>query len=347
MDSHPIIGNLWPDVSQAAELKNISDKKVLSSIRYLLSVVQKSEVCDTSSLQERISKILSEGWSTDFRVTSMVYILHTILKQSVADQNIDGATGAFSELSSTSFLTNEITCGPLGGSQWTVRQNDLIVRALDQSSVTTYGKTMGIIRPNLERSEAMRIATQKAFEMLRRLDFPLYCDTRASVTDLVYFQSEQTTSGSSFNFLGLISMNSIQENQNWTTVLEMIIHESAHQIVYNAMVVETLIRNEGEGRFKSSLRSDLRPLSGIFHALIVVSRMIYVMSSLSDSGILENEGVKIVPARNNANNDDPYHEKYYALLEVIEKNAELSPLGWRMVESSKQLAALKIPSRAY
>jgi len=190
----------------------------------------------------------------------------------------------------------------------------------------------------------MMEAVQKSFSVLSEIDTILYDETISVVTDLVYFQSDQTTSGSSFNCLGLIGMNSITDEQNWTTALEMIVHEAAHQIVYNIMADELLILNEDVGKFKSSLRSDPRPLSGIFHAMVVLSRMIYVMSKLTHSEQFREEGIQIIPARNNARNIDSYHNKYFAVLEVIERNANLSKTGWEMVESSKKLASMKIDS---
>lgn len=335
--SHLVTGDLTPNPEYAAFLKNVADRRMISSIRYLAGVVERGIGRDVSKVVCSIDELLNDGWSNSERISSLVHIQHTILKGAIEKNDICFANEALNEIEKLSFLTGNLKFGALSGSEWDDNQNKYILNALNASSVKTYGKTMGINPPDEIHARRMKSAIRRALDVLGEIDELLYREIVSVTTDIVYFQSSQTTSGSSFNCLGLMSMNCISEIQNWTTALEMIVHEATHQHVYNLMVSNRIILNEGEAKFRSALRKDLRPLSGIFHAMVVLARIIYTMSKLDQSGILKRESIKIMPPRNNALNTDPYLFKFNDLLEVIEQNAELSNVGWEVVDSCKKL----------
>ena len=67
------------------------------------------------------------------------------------------------------------------------------------------------------------------------------------------------------------------------TVLDMIaglVHEAAHQLLFGLSVDEPLVENAMHERYASPLRTDLRPMDGIFHATFVCARMHYGYSRL-------------------------------------------------------------------
>lgn len=329
--------NLLPNLKFARLCKKHSDLKMLKSLVYLLGIVKKAIEYDFNIIEHKISECFSDSFEKN-RLSSFIYIIYNRLEISIKNQNIEEVTKNLDYLCKIDFLTKKTRHSGLGYNTWSNFENKLIEETLNESSIITYGKTMGINIPTEEEEKRMSIAVEKALGVLNKIDNELYEETLFYLTDIVYFSSTQTTSGSSFRCLGLVSMNCINKAQNWTTALEMIIHEAAHQIVYYNIVIDNFIKNEGEGKFKSALRKDMRPMSGIFHGMVVMGRIIYVMSKLDESNILKKNDVKIIPPRNNAKNESPYHSKFFDLLEVVENNGIFTDNGWTIVEGSKKLA---------
>jgi hypothetical protein len=337
------VGNLLPNSKLAIELKQSSDRKMLKSLKYLISVVHKA--LPENNFDDIIANIdskLNSEWKNFDRVPATLHIVHSKLRSAVEDHQVKEALANINALRSYEILTDKIQIGPLGGDQWSWEENQNIKDILDQSSLKTYGVTMGVSEPSSILAIQMNDAISSALKILKEVDKELYTEIYVFVTDIVYYDSTKTTSSSSFNCLGLINMNCIRGLQNWTTVLEMIVHEAAHQFVFNMMMHNQLILNEGEGLYKSSLRKDPRPMSGIYHATIVIARIIYIMSKLSNSVLFHQLDIKIVQPKNNARNESPYSQKFLQVEQVIRENGKLSELGSHMLNSASILAKMPI-----
>lgn len=70
-------------------------------------------------------------------------------------------------------------------------------------------------------------------------------------------------------------------------LLEVLVHESAHLLLYAFTQHEPLVLNDEAERYTSPLRTDPRPMEGIFHATWVSARMAYAMYELSRSPQLD------------------------------------------------------------
>lgn len=66
-------------------------------------------------------------------------------------------------------------------------------------------------------------------------------------------------------------------------LLEVLVHESAHLLLYAFCQHEPLVLNDEAERYPSPLRADPRPMEGIFHATWVSARMAHAMEILSRS----------------------------------------------------------------
>jgi hypothetical protein len=70
-------------------------------------------------------------------------------------------------------------------------------------------------------------------------------------------------------------------------LLEVLVHESAHLLLYAFTQHEPLVLNDEAERYTSPLRRDPRPMEGIFHATWVSARMAYAMHTLAHSPRLD------------------------------------------------------------
>src|SRR4029079_10515840 len=65
---------------------------------------------------------------------------------------------------------------------------------------------------------------------------------------------------------------------------QAIAHEAAHLLLFAEAIDGPLVANSADERFSSPLRSDHRPMDGIYHATFVSARMHYAAEALLARG---------------------------------------------------------------
>lgn len=70
------------------------------------------------------------------------------------------------------------------------------------------------------------------------------------------------------------------------SMTDLLVHESSHVLLYGLSAEGALTHNTGRERYASPLRSDPRPIDGIFHACFVATRVHLAMGRLLESGCL-------------------------------------------------------------
>jgi HEXXH motif-containing protein len=84
---------------------------------------------------------------------------------------------------------------------------------------------------------------------------------------------------SSFFLWGAVLLNSAVRRSR-VAVVDLIVHESSHLLLFGIAGEGPLTSNSGTDRFKSPVRSDERPIDGIFHACFVTTRVHLAMSRM-------------------------------------------------------------------
>lgn len=112
-------------------------------------------------------------------------------------------------------------------------------------------------------------------------------------------------------------------------LLEVLVHESAHLLLYAFTQHEPLVLNDETERYPSPLRVDPRPMEGIFHATWVSARMAYAMEILS--GVPELSRDARQQAQVAMQSDRSNFEAGYA---VIRAHASLTETGRRLIDSA-------------
>ncbi len=111
-------------------------------------------------------------------------------------------------------------------------------------------------------------------------------------------------------------------------------HESAHGFVFAHAIEEPLVRNPYEQRYPSPLRTDPRPMDGIFHATFVVARMHYAVSRILEADVLLRED------RERARSDLALHAANFAKgIAVLDAHADFSETGSRLIASARDYMA--------
>lgn len=185
--------------------------------------------------------------------------------------------------------------------------------------------------------------SQQVKEVLQKLsvvDPETFKEFRALISDVGIMNSELVNAGTCLPAFGMISLRTLRAEQNWTAYLEHLVHESAHHYLYAVWTTEDLILNEDTARYKSPLRTEPRPLSGIYHAMFVLARTIRAIRLFQRCGEYGPEIRHVATQYNNAKNPASFEDKFCEAAEVIEQNAALSSLGGSIYGSCRQMINL-------
>jgi len=83
---------------------------------------------------------------------------------------------------------------------------------------------------------------------------------------------------------GAIIVN-VNQYQTLNQLVDFLIHESTHCVLFGISVSNPLVLNDIQDRYPSPLRSDPRPMDGIYHATIVCARLALFMNKWKNSTI--------------------------------------------------------------
>jgi HEXXH motif-containing protein len=89
----------------------------------------------------------------------------------------------------------------------------------------------------------------------------------------------------SFMLWGAIFLNAAS-HETTVEMVQALAHESGHSLLFGLSTDGPLLENDEDERYVSPLRSDPRPIDGIFHATFVTARMHQAVARLLEAGAL-------------------------------------------------------------
>lgn len=136
--------------------------------------------------------------------------------------------------------------------------------------------SLGLTAATFEEFEAARAWLPFAMRKLRDCAPELHDEIVAIVNEVVIARpdgSQQLDYGaaSSFALWGTLAVNAAAHD-GWTRYYRTIVHESAHLLLFGLARQEPLVTDAPDRRHASPLRTDPRPMDGIFHAAFVLAR---------------------------------------------------------------------------
>lgn len=148
--------------------------------------------------------------------------------------------------------------------------------------------------PQTDQSEATRASIERAFRLMGQATPALRAEFDALVHQIVLAAPGNEAGGgrfdgaSSYMLWGALAL-SVDRPQSDLARLETLAHECAHSLLFGFCVDEPLVLNSEEERFSSPLRTDARPMDGIYHATYVSARMFYAIHTAFASGTMSEE----------------------------------------------------------
>ena len=139
--------------------------------------------------------------------------------------------------------------------------------------------------PNADEWLEFEESLVSALNMIEEVDATLAAELRALVVQIVGASPAAKNGGrgfggsSSFMLWGAVLLN-VGHHSTTLDMIAGLVHEAAHQLLFGLAVDEPLVLNSINERYGSPLRTDPRPMDGIFHATFVCARMYYAYERL-------------------------------------------------------------------
>ena len=137
--------------------------------------------------------------------------------------------------------------------------------------------------------------------------------------------SEGYDGASTFFFWGGALLNAAV-GRSPISVVDLLVHESSHVLLFGLSAEGPLTRNSGEERYSSPVRPDKRPIDGIFHACFVTTRVHLAMTRLLEGGSLNARETSEAEQRLSYNESAGRES-----LQLLQRHAVLTECGERIL----------------
>lgn len=316
-----------PDAARARALDRRMHEELAGSLRYVVEQARDALEFDERELL-RIAEMIDKGAGMPPVVFSWYYDLVQALMNGDPDQSqllLDLLAGAKARPKSRSFfrLRNPARC-----ERSAAYLGKFLQDSDDVSAQAAPLDVMPIFKARFER--AMLLMQRIAPELAGEVDAIVH-----EVLPIVSMpgKREQIDGGSHYQLWGALFLNA-DFHLTDEAMVEVITHESAHSLLFGLCTDEPLVRNEDDELFESPLRTDLRPMDGIYHATFVSARMHWVMSRLLDSDVLE------ASSRDQVDQARSLDKKNFESgLKVVRTHGRLTRLGDEVMEHAQAYMA--------
>ena len=139
--------------------------------------------------------------------------------------------------------------------------------------------------PTAEEFAVFESDVSRGLSLIEKADPALFAELRSLIVLIVGAVPPAASGGkgfggaSSFMLWGAVFLN-IARHRAPLEVVEGLVHEAAHQLLFAFSRDDALVENAIGERFSSPLRRDPRPMIGVYHATFVCARVHYVCERL-------------------------------------------------------------------
>jgi HEXXH motif-containing protein len=174
----------------------------------------------------------------------------------------------------------------------------------------------------------------EALSLLEETDAALAAELRALIVQVI--GSAPVTPARSFGGVtsltlwGAVTLNT-ELHRTPLEILDGLVHEGAHTLLFGYALGEPLVRNPMSERFASPLRSDPRPMDGVFHATFVCARLYLLYRRLLDR---RPDGLRGLDARAIEKKMAGLANRFDDGARLIADKADLTPLGETLLRST-------------
>jgi hypothetical protein len=197
-----------------------------------------------------------------------------------------------------------------------------------------YSQTNPMASPSDSQSAASTRMLKEALEIVSQVDTGIHEEIKALLVRIHLATASKDRSAKRFggvtSFLvwGASFINIEFYKTRWDAV-QFLVHEITHSLLFGLSFDDPLVENVPDESYKSPLRSDLRPMDGIFHATLVCGRLADFNRAWLESGLAK--GTDRESSRKAVADNLRFFRDGVA---VIDKHGKLSAQARQLVERS-------------
>ena len=316
-----------PDAARGRDIDRRMNLELAASLRYVLDEARTQLSFDQQALLQLVQSLESGQ-----RVSPFAFSCYYDLVGAMMDANAPLAASLLNQLAQSHAAPaarNFVRLADSGDCEITAAYLDKFVGSDDD--IVVKAPSTAIATEFIERFE-------RGMDLMHRVAPELAGEVDAIVHDVIPIvgdpsKSVQIDGGSHYQLWGALFLNA-DFHPTDEAMLEVIAHESAHSLLFGLCTDEPLVLNDDDERYASPLRTDLRPMDGIFHATFVSARMHWAMTQLLRSNELSDERKLGV---NKARDDDK--RNFESGLAVVREHGRLTGLGSQIMAGAQRYMA--------
>lgn len=317
-----------PNSHNANTIINLNLDGITDSFNYLYEYSGRDD--------SKLETFLTQNRSALRKNMPQAFLYHEYMVRNVERSDFklqDTFDHLFTELGSESSSPLDIV--PFG-ERYQVFTNQVIQSLIAADHSECYGehlveRNQGITTPNRDQFQYTLEEVQKFLSYIKSSCPALYEEINTVVSQIHIMSSPHVNAGSYLSMLGMFNIRYLKSDvEHWSRLAEHIIHEAAHNLLYQLWYQEPIITSD-DGVFYTPFRKDERPISGVYHAMFVLARTIYGFNHLLSNPDIELKQSDISSHYNEANNQLPFTEKFFQTVEVIEQSGRLTPFGQKVM----------------
>lgn len=227
-------------------------------------------------------------------------------------------------ISDTNDSIQSISVSSISDTSW----ENFITKEAIKLTLADCGKVAEIHQVNVIDINNAKDAVSASLCKIARYDSNMFDEINEHVNIIKLFQGKITMGLTDVRMLGAMFIRLPRLNVDPVLYfLEHIVHEASHMHLNCLMSVDPCILNSSDERFVSPLRSDLRPMLGVFHATFVSARVARTMINLYQQ--VEDENLVQIIAES--------LDEVIRGLGEIERHAKLTECGNELLQGMKTI----------
>jgi HEXXH motif-containing protein len=312
-----------PNPGRAVDINRRMHRCLASSLRHVCERCRGVIAFDEPAMQTLIC-----GLERGDTFPPLTFSDYYDLVPAVVNGDFDTAAAMFEALAASAPVSGGMRVVALGDASLG-RGSDRYLRLMNSDDTLS----LGLLPPSPELAAEFRIRLNRGLELVDRAVPELAGEIRSIVNEIVIVAGDPTKKlqfdgGSHYQLWGALFLNA-QFHRTDHAVAEVLAHESAHSLLFGFCTDSALVENGDDERYRSPLRTDLRPMDGIYHATFVSARMHWAMSRLLDSGVLDDEASE---AARTARDGDV--RNFWSGYDIVAEHGRLTDLGRALMEGA-------------
>ncbi|WED44432.1 aKG-HExxH-type peptide beta-hydroxylase [Legionella cardiaca] len=189
--------------------------------------------------------------------------------------------------------------------------------------------------PPEKELEKFEIAVSDALKLITEADNHFINEINSFVSTINLVKSNLNVGATSPKFFGAIYL-SLPDNLlpfHRLFLVEHLVHETSHLYLNAVIAYDPLVLNEVDERFISPIRTDLRPMLGVYHAAFVLSRVLRIFKQIQQLKLFDNRQILNQSIAN-------LTKKYKAAFDTAHNLGILTTLGQQILLSTKECALM-------